>query len=192
LAGRFGLDQEEIDMDLSKTPTKLLIGAFLIGLIAGASRFITVAAEIDPPTPRETGCAPGSTDDRCRALASIKEVYDREISPVFGVKCMDCHGTPQQLPLYSKIPGVSGLVYDDIRHAKKDLDMTWGFPFTSKSTIDHDLHEIEEVLEEDEMPPRKYRVMHWSSGLTAEEKKMILEWVEGSRALLAETKGSAD
>jgi hypothetical protein len=94
-----------------------------------------------------------------------------------------CHGTVDKVPLYSIIPPASFLVKDDQEEAKENLDMTFDYPFKGSDDDPEEkvLHHLKRTIEKNEMPPLIYKVMHWKSGLTVDEKKVILEWVNSSQ-----------
>ncbi|MGE4234100.1 MAG: heme-binding domain-containing protein [Bacteriovoracia bacterium] len=112
-------------------------------------------------------------------LKRAREGYLKHIKPIFQKKCMDCHSSNTRYPWYHKLPGVKQMMEADIREAKEHMDMTGDFPFKGHGTPESDLKAIAEALENDSMPPFRYRLMHWDSKLTEEEKKIILEWVKG-------------
>jgi hypothetical protein len=159
----------------------------LVGLVA-VMRFVTVPAESVEGYLRDRPCAenPKGTLQGvpCAAVLAASESYDRRIRGILQPKCYDCHGVVARIPLYAKVPPVSMLVEEDIEHAKKDFNMSAGFPFTGKKDFLEDLHELEEVVEDGEMPPLVYKTMHWKSGLTAEEKEKVLAWARNTRAAL--------
>ncbi|MCB0327088.1 MAG: heme-binding domain-containing protein, partial [Bdellovibrionales bacterium] len=103
---------------------------------------------------------------------------------IFKQKCFNCHGIVDALPWYAKIPGPKQLIHQDIREAKEHMDMSEGFPFQGHGTPLDDLEAIERVLEENSMPPLRYKVMHWRSGVTSKEKAVIQEWIKKGRKIL--------
>jgi len=152
-----------------------------IGLVA-VLRFVTVPANSTEGTLRDHPCAgtPRASFQGvpCSAILAASESYNRKVRRILQIKCYDCHGVVERIPLYSKIPGIKGLVEEDIRHAKKEFNMSGGFPFMGKKDFLEDLHELREVVEEKEMPPGKYKAMHWKSALTPGEEKRILAWAK--------------
>lgn len=130
----------------------------------------------------------GERDEHaCQDLAEIKVSYQSEIQPIFEQKCLMCHGVATRLPLYAKLPPAIWLIEHDRKEAKKDINMSWGFPFRGKSGEKNQvkaLKEIVEVVEENSMPPWVYRIMHWNSSLTEQEKTKILKWAKESKAVL--------
>ena len=44
------------------------------------------------------------------------------------------------------------------------------------------LAKIQRVMENDSMPPGDYRLMHWGSGLTSNDKTALMGWIRNGRA----------
>ena len=118
----------------------------------------------------------------CEALQIINQDYLRNVKPIFEQKCLMCHAdsSGQTHPLYVVVPPVSWLVAEDMRDAKKKMDMTFDFPFQGHGAPRDDLKAVGKAAENGSMPPLKYKALHWQSGLTAQEKKTVLEWVQNS------------
>jgi hypothetical protein len=123
-----------------------------------------------------------------KTLKKINDLYLEKAKPIFVKKCFDCHAIGNSLPWYSKIPGPKQLIERDIREAKKHMDMTNDFPFEGHGTPNEDLEEIDKVIHKTSMPPLRYKIMHWGSGLTGEDKENILSWIRESLKLLTTVK----
>ena len=76
------------------------------------------------------------------------------------------------------------MIDHDVKEGREELDMTDGFPFAGKLDPVHALEEIAEVLEEGEMPPMKYRILHWNAKPSDAEVDSIMAWVETSLMLI--------
>ena len=113
-------------------------------------------------------------------LLEINKRYLVSVKSIFQSKCMDCHSDKTNYPWYSGIPGVKTLIESDIAEAKKHLNMTGDFPFKGHGTIREDLDAIQKAIDEDSMPPLRYRSMHWNSKLTSEEKVTVSDWIKES------------
>lgn len=118
----------------------------------------------------------------------INESYQKNVFRIFESKCMDCHGDPKKMPWYHALPIVKKIMNDDMMEAKVHLDIREGFPFKGHGTPEEDLKAITKVIEKNEMPPLRYKVMHWSSGITKGEAKTIKSWVNQSIMRLNEDK----
>lgn len=118
----------------------------------------------------------------CSTLQEINQEYLRTVKPIFTQKCLMCHAdsSGQTHPLYVVVPPASWLVSADLREAKKSMDMTFDFPFQGHGTPKDDLEAVAKVSGNESMPPLKYKVLHWQAGLTAQEEKTVLEWVQNS------------
>ena len=123
-------------------------------------------------------------NDRAK-LTQVNETYLKSIKPIFSRACMDCHSDFTEYPWYYKIPGVKQMIDYDIKEAKEHLDMTDDFPFKGHhGDVYKDLQEIGEVIEENEMPLWRYRILHKEAWLSSQEKEKILSWVKQSLEFL--------
>lgn len=107
------------------------------------------------------------------------------LKPIFKKGCFDCHSTQTDYPWYYKIPGVKGMIDNDIKHARHHVDFTDGFPFTGRHVGADALAGISEELKEGEMPPLEYRMMHWSAKPSDAERDSVLAWVQNGLDSLA-------
>lgn len=119
-------------------------------------------------------------------LNEVDQSYRESIASIFEKKCMDCHGEPKKLPWYYVLPIAKNIIDADMQEANEHLDLRGGFPFKGHGTPLEDLEAIQEVVRKDEMPPFRYKIMHWSSQLTKAEKKVVEEWVERGKILLGD------
>ncbi len=156
-------------------------------------RFVDTDAPISRANPPTRNCvatkAPvgqaatnkdGEPIPSCAELDTINQAYLKEIRPIFEAKCLMCHGNVKKIPLYSKVWPVSWLVRSDVIEAKQHHDMSFDFPFQGKDIdVPQDgLEDLVDVINENSMPPIYYKVMHWKSGLTPEERQKILQWAK--------------
>ncbi len=172
---------------------KWLILDLALTLIAVTLALRFVETEVPPSSAKAPArtCAPGAGTPgqapvdvngeplaSCAELDAINAAYQRDIRPIFAAKCLMCHGNVAKMPLYSKVPPSSWLVNHDIAEAKEHLDMSFDFPFTGKKMdVPQDgLEDLIDVVQENSMPPFIYKIMHWKSGLTKEERQKILGW----------------
>ena len=168
---------------------RLICVVFLLFIIfVLVTRFVYVQNDVALGPPPGVDCVTdegaGQGEFSCLALEQINGEYLSTIKPIFAVKCLMCHGVPDKVPLYAKIPPASLLVRGDMKEAKEDINMSWDFPFVDSKGPKHTFKQLREVVEENEMPPLDYKIMHWQSGLTAPEKEKILNWVRSSEAKL--------
>ena len=118
-------------------------------------------------------------------LDAVNKKYVEDVRPIFRAKCFDCHSTETRFPWYYRLPGARHLIDRDIREARKHIDMTRDFPFEGHhGTAVDNLKALERVVRENRMPLWRYRLLHWRSGLSREEKDAILKWIQESQTII--------
>ena len=83
--------------------------------------------------------------------------------------CFDCHSNETTWPWYSNIAPISWLVYRDVAEGRSRMNFSnWqsGWPIETG--------ELSGVINEGEMPPAQYLLMHPSAKLTAAEKEQLV------------------
>ncbi|TDJ04475.1 MAG: hypothetical protein E2O68_08075 [Deltaproteobacteria bacterium] len=122
-------------------------------------------------------------------LKTINRNYVEVIKPIFLKKCFDCHSNNTKYPWYYSIPGVKLLIDQDIKKGLEHIDYSDNFPFKSHGEgPEDDLKATLKAVIEDSMPPIRYRLLHWDSKITNEEKKIIKKWVDDSLRKLEQSK----
>lgn len=160
----------------------LLLTAFLgfvsIAAFSGAGRADEAPQSVVPTQSTDT-----ATD--WRIVYSEIQAGFVKLQPIFRKGCFNCHSKETHYPWYHALPGIKQLIDKDIRAARKQLDMSLGFPFDAKRRPADDLARIKEELEEHEMPPWNYRLLHWSANPTDAERDSVITWIDASLKLLA-------
>ncbi len=124
-------------------------------------------------------------ESQLEIFKAINEDYLKTVKPIFKNSCFNCHSSQNQLPWYHSLPLVKGLLDSDIQESKKHMDLSNDFPFQGHGTPQEDLEAIGKTVRDGTMPPFRYRMMHWGSGLSKTEKEAILKWVEESQKKLS-------
>ena len=62
--------------------------------------------------------------------------------------------------------------------------MSNDFPFGGHGSPENDLRSIEKSIDKDNMPPLRYKIIHWESSLTQAEREEIKRWITSSLKLL--------
>ena len=106
------------------------------------------------------------------------------VSDVVMEKCMACHSRNYDLPFYAKIPGIRQIIEQDYRDGLRAMDLNAELveADANKPVGETTLAKMEWVINNNTMPPAKFTVVHWSSRLSEEEKKLIRDWVRTTRA----------
>ena len=91
--------------------------------------------------------------------------------------CFVCHSQTPQIPL-AKLPVIGKMMEQDAYYALRftDLDakVVENIDEVTLSMLDH-------AASYGQMPPHKYRMMHWGTGFTNKEKSVILGYVKDLR-----------
>ena len=115
------------------------------------------------------------------AIVRINTSYLAKVKPLFKRACFDCHSDQVTYPWYHSIPGIKQLMDSHIEEGREKLDLSKDYPFKGgKKGLKHDLKEIWETIDEGEMAPLYYRVMHSHGRYSDEDKQIIKSWVEES------------
>jgi len=89
--------------------------------------------------------------------------------------CFDCHSNETVWPWYSNIAPISWLVYRDVIEGKNKFNFSdW------QNTYLNDPGEFSNVINEGEMPPMQYLLMHPNAKLTATEKEQLITGLQNS------------
>ena len=97
--------------------------------------------------------------------------------------CYVCHSAKADAPFYANFPVIGPMVQEHIKHAQ-------GFvPFTEEElNLEHPSEVFIAMMEHcaayETMPIREYKMIHWGTGFSKEEKQIVLQWVNEKRAEL--------
>ncbi len=83
--------------------------------------------------------------------------------------CFDCHSNETIWPWYSNIAPISWLVYRDVAEGRQQFNFSeWQTSYLK------DAGEFTEIINEGEMPPFQYVLMHPDAKLTSAEKTQLI------------------
>lgn len=89
--------------------------------------------------------------------------------------CFDCHSNETVWPWYSNIAPVSWLVYNDVVEGRGRMNFSdWQRGYQPSGG------EIVGIIQEGEMPPAQYLLMHPNAKLSATEKQALIEGLKNS------------
>jgi len=124
----------------------------------------------------------GKPSGTALAAQTASEPALAQVTAVFEPKCAHCHvpGTPA--PYYAKLPLASGLIAADVTEGLRRMDLVAElFPDAAAKVSEPTLAKIEREIAKGDMPPAKYLIAHWSSGLNATDKAAIQQWISQTR-----------
>jgi len=94
--------------------------------------------------------------------------------------CFNCHSNQTIWPWYSSVAPFSWLVADDVKRGRRGLNFSEWERYDTGAKA-HLLEEMKEILEEGEMPPWSYRLVHSEARLSATEVATLTKWAEQER-----------
>lgn len=83
------------------------------------------------------------------------------------------------MPWYHSLPGLKSIMNYHRKESAEHLNLSKGFPFISHASLSEDLEAKKKMAIDNSMPPLYYRMLHWDSGLTQNERNEILNWANG-------------
>jgi len=94
---------------------------------------------------------------------------------LFTKACADCHSNLTKWPSYSSVAPVSWLIMHDVEEGREHLNVSmWGKQKKNKGK------DAAEEVEEGEMPPAIYTVMHPEAKLTNQEKTALIRGLKAT------------
>jgi hypothetical protein len=107
----------------------------------------------------------------------------RKIIAAIRTSCYDCHSYQTSYPWYSSIAPVSWLLQSHIKEGREHLNFS-EYANYSREQRNHLLSEMQEVIEENEMPLRSYTLIHRNAKLNQDMRESLVTWLtEGKNAI---------
>jgi hypothetical protein len=89
--------------------------------------------------------------------------------------CYDCHSNNTKYPWYNNIQPVAWWLADHIEEGKKEINFNEFAAYSPRRQY-RKFKEINDQLEEDEMPLKSYTIIHGDAKLSKEQKVAIYNW----------------
>ncbi|TGL21596.1 heme-binding protein [Leptospira bourretii] len=99
--------------------------------------------------------------------AETKEILKRS--------CYDCHSNETVWPTYSYIFPASLLISHHVEEGRDELNFS-EFGLLTDKKQNKKIYEIWEQVEEGEMPPKDYLLLHPSARLSDKDKEILKQW----------------
>lgn len=108
--------------------------------------------------------------------------------------CVMCHSKDAKPPFYGYIPLVGSLIKNDMALGLRNFDIAptmnaieQGLPANESA-----LAKIEYVVDENTMPPLRFKLVHWFSNINSQERAAIADWISIERKQLNAKSGIAE
>jgi hypothetical protein len=106
------------------------------------------------------------------------------IAQVMHSACHDCHSQATVWPWYGYVAPVSWLLAYDVTEAREHLDFSKWSSLPARKRAKR-LDKIAEEVEDDEMPPAIYRLMHPEARLDESKRTALVAWARSAAAATA-------
>lgn len=98
-----------------------------------------------------------------------------EVDRVLRAACYDCHSNETAWPWYSRVAPVSWLLAYDVKEGRRELNFSTWHRYDA-GRRGKKLKEIVETLNDGEMPPWYYAMMHPQARLAEPDRQALLAW----------------
>jgi hypothetical protein len=106
-----------------------------------------------------------------------------EIASCLRAACYDCHSYETRWPWYSRVAPASWLVAGDVRDGRERLNFS-AWPVDQPGRAAKRLERVSEEVGYQNMPPRKYTLLHPDARLTAAQRQALMDWADAEAARL--------
>jgi len=103
-----------------------------------------------------------------------------DVAAILGRSCGDCHTGATRWPWYSHISPVSWYLASDVNQGRRHLSLSDWSSYDSKRALNK-LDEICEQVQQGEMPPSQYLLIHRDARLSEPDKKLLCDWTSAER-----------
>lgn len=98
-----------------------------------------------------------------------------DVHALLKESCYDCHSNNTRYPWYTNIQPVGLWLQHHVNEGKEELNFSEFGGYTEKRAK-HKFEEIEEMVNEGEMPLSSYTLIHQKAKLNSEQTKALASW----------------
>jgi hypothetical protein len=126
---------------------------------------------------------PHQASDRADAPLLLGADIPASVTDVFVNACVNCHSERTRWPWYSDLAPASWIIENDVKRARERLNLSrWDNLDAAEQRVL--LTAIATVVENREMPLRRYIVLHPGVTISATESVRVIEWTHAERRRL--------
>ncbi|NOY53949.1 MAG: heme-binding domain-containing protein [Deltaproteobacteria bacterium] len=101
--------------------------------------------------------------------------FPRPLAGIFHRACYNCHSNETVWPWYSYLAPISWIIAQDVSEARQKMNFT-AWNRLDRQKIVKRIRDIGEAVNNGDMPPWYYRIIHPEARLTKKEKQRIRNW----------------
>lgn len=98
-----------------------------------------------------------------------------EVANLLKTACYDCHSHTTKYPWYTNIQPLAWWIKGHVDNGTKHLNYSTWTTYSAKKKA-HKIEEMVEVVEGKEMPMLSYMVAHNDAWISAEQRKVLVDW----------------
>ena len=114
--------------------------------------------------------------DKTNHISTIMEIPN-DVNEILITSCVDCHSNTTLYPWYSEIAPVSWYLASHVNDGKEHLNFSEWASY-NKDQQKHILNDLQEELEDQEMPLKSYLIIHKDAEMTKNQYETLLSWVK--------------
>lgn len=109
----------------------------------------------------------------------ISQVYPvpAPVKTILDKSCNDCHSNNTEYPWYTEIQPIGLWTQNHVNEGKEELNFSEFKTYSAKRQAKK-MHEVVEMIEENEMPLNSYLWIHGDAKLSPEEKATLISWAK--------------
>ncbi|TGK84753.1 heme-binding protein [Leptospira bourretii] len=113
--------------------------------------------------------------DRSNPPVKAEIQTSAETKEILKRSCYDCHSNETVWPTYSYIFPASLLISHHVEEGREELNFS-EFGLLTQKKQNKKIYEIWEQVEEGEMPPKDYLLLHPNARLSDKDKEILKQW----------------
>lgn len=103
----------------------------------------------------------------------------QEVKDILDKSCNDCHSNNTRYPWYASIQPLTWWLNGHVKEGKEEINFDEFMTLPPKKAH-HKMEEVSEMVQEDEMPLKSYRLIHQNAVLSAQEKTTLTSWAKST------------
>lgn len=117
-----------------------------------------------------------NSNNEINAISTVVDV-PLEVQKILKTSCNDCHSNNTVYPWYSEIAPVSWYLASHVNEGKEHLNFSEWASY-NENQKNHIIKDLEEELQDKEMPLKSYLIIHENAKLTEAQYKIMIDWVK--------------
>jgi len=105
-----------------------------------------------------------------------------QVAALLHAACYDCHSDETKWPWYSHVAPASWLVVSDVNEGRRHMNLS-EWPKDPERAAKK-MERMSEEIEDNDMPPGKYTLMHPEARLTTDQRKQLMQWLDATAGQL--------